>query len=160
MSLAPFFEHDLPVFDPPQPPCKRRLPIEWLGRHDLCQPSGESPVIRFVAERAIQPGRRHFERVLLRKRRLAELFLLDIQDRTEILADALSVFDPDSVFRRLDHPAVGTVDDDPQHVADRFPAQLHVEDLEPVTPGNALGGVANPPDPLVVSGHARLKKGP
>jgi len=94
------------------------------------------------------------------ERRLTELLVLDVQDRAEILADALAVLYPHSLIGRLDDPAIGTVDDDPQNAADRFPAQLHVEDLEPVTPGNALGGLANPPDPLVVSGHARLKKGP
>ena len=36
-------------------------------RHDLRQPAREPPVVRFVPQRPIEPRRRHFERVVLRR---------------------------------------------------------------------------------------------
>ena len=63
-----------------------------------------------------------------------ELVFFDVEQRAQVVADALAVLDADRLLERLGHAAVRPVDDDAQHRADRLAPQLDVENLEPVTP--------------------------
>ena len=143
--LRPSSSSTTPSSTPASRPGKRRLPVDRLGRHQLRQPSLETPVIRFVPKRSIEPGRRNLERVGLSERRGSRLVLLDVEQRAQILADALAVGDADRVFFGLAPvlPWIRPIDDDPQHRADRFAAQLDVEHFEPVAPRHAFRGLAD-----------------
>ena len=87
----------------------------------------------------VEAGRRHLERVVLLERGLADLVFLDIEQRAEIVADALALFDADGILGLLGHSAIGAVDDHPQHRTYRFTAQLDVEDFESVAARHASG---------------------
>jgi hypothetical protein len=94
-----------------------------------------------VPQRPIQTRRGNFQRVGLPEILLAEL-IFDIEQRAQILADALTVRDADTVFDSFDPARRRAVDHDTQHHPDRFAAELDVENLESVTPRHPLGGTA------------------
>ena len=110
----------------------------------LARRPGEPPIIRLVPERPIQPRRGHFKGVVLRQRPGGfEFLVFDVEEGAQVVADALTLFDPDRFVERLGHAAIGPVDDHPQHRADRLAPQLDVEDLQPVTARHPLGGRAH-----------------
>ena len=83
--------HETTVLDAREPAGKRRLAIDRRRRHDLGQPAREAAVIRFVPQRPIEPRRGNLERIRLPQGRFAELLVLDVEQRAEILADPLAV---------------------------------------------------------------------
>ena len=85
---------------------------------------------------------------MLSERRLTQGLFLDVEDRAQVLADTLALFDADRVFRQLGHTAIRPVDGHSQHVADRFATQLHVENLETVAVRDPFGGNTNRGQPF------------
>ena len=65
---------------------------------------------------------------------------------------------PTALVERFGHAAVRPIDDHPQHRADRFAPELDVEDLEPVTPGDALGRARARPQLFSRGVNTPLKK--
>src|SRR5262245_46746041 len=98
MCLPSLFQEHGAVVDRRDPSRERALPVDWLGRDDLGQPSREPPVIRLVPEWAVQPGRGDLQRVRVGEARLAEL-VLDVEQRAQVLADALTLVDADTFLR-------------------------------------------------------------
>ena len=87
------------VLDAGQPAGEMRLAVDRLARHDLRQPADEPPVVGFAAQRPIQPRRRHFEGVA--RAEPCRQFVLDVEQRAEVLADPLAVFDADRFRGRV-----------------------------------------------------------
>jgi len=87
-------------------------------------PAAEAPVISCVAEWAIEPRRRDFQRVRRRHH------VLDIQHRTQIATDPGAIVDADTVFGRRCRPR--PIEPDPQHHSARLAPELDVEDVEAV----------------------------
>jgi hypothetical protein len=65
MRSPSFFQHHAARVDAGDAPGEGALPLDRLGRHDLCQPSREAAIVRFSAQRPIDARRRHFQRVLV-----------------------------------------------------------------------------------------------
>ena len=82
------------------------------------------------------------------ERGFAEVVLLDVEHRAQILTHPLALDDPHRLVGRLDAPGIRTVDDDAKNGADRLPSQLDVEDFQAVARGDTLGGGADPFDVL------------
>src|SRR5690606_4579212 len=81
-------------------------------------------------------------------RRFAELLFFDVEQGAEVLADALALLDADALVGPFGYPAVGPIDDDAQHRADRLTPQLDVENVEPMARRHSFGGGPNPRQPL------------
>src|SRR5687768_7368856 len=90
VHLAALFEDHLAPLDARDPAGKRRLSVQRSGRHHLGQAPGEPPIIRFVPQRSIEAGRRHLERVILLECRLADLVPFDVEQRAQVMTDALA----------------------------------------------------------------------
>src|SRR5687768_18479110 len=101
VRAASLFEHYDAVFDARDAAGKRRLAVERLSRHQLRHPALKPPVVGLVPQRTIEPRRRDLERVLLAECGLPELFLLHVEQRAQVLADALALLDADRLFRPL-----------------------------------------------------------
>src|SRR5829696_1948600 len=138
VRLSSFFEEHGAVLDAGDPAGKRALPADRLPRHHLGEPSGEAAIIRLVAQRPVEARRRYFQRVGLAEIVLPEL-VFHVEQRAQILADALALRDTDAFVRGLDPSGVRPIDHDAKHHADRLAPELHVEDLEPVALRDALG---------------------
>ena len=143
MGPSSFFQHHVAVIHAVNASGECALAFYRLARHDFCQPPREPAIVRFVPQWSIQPRRRDFERVLVAQLLLSEL-ILDVQQRTQVMADALAVIDADRFFRCFDAAGVRPVDHDAQNHPDGLPAELHIEDLEPVAARHTLGGVLQP----------------
>ena len=125
----PSTSSDRSVVHTRQPAREVRLAADRLGRHDLREPPGEPPVVRFAPQRPIQPGRRHLERVRLRQ--AVEQVLVDVEQRAQVATDVLAVFDADRVFGLARLAGRRPVEHDPQHPAGRLAAELQIENVEP-----------------------------
>jgi len=90
---------------------------------------------------------------MLTERGFAEFLFFHVQDRAQVLADLLTLFDAHGIFRTLDHSTVGPVDDHAEYGPDRLAPQLEIEDFEAVAARHTIGGR---PDPLGF--HATCRK--
>src|SRR5687768_3506347 len=111
VRAASLFEHYDAVFDPRDAAGERRLAVERVSRHQFRHPSLKPPVIGFVPQRTIEPRRRDLEGVLLAECGLSELFLLYVEQRAQVLTDALALLDADRLLGPLRNTAVRTIDD-------------------------------------------------
>jgi hypothetical protein len=140
MPPATLFKDHLALIDRQDASGERRLAAYRSGRDHLGQTARKAPIIRLVPERAIQPRRGHFKGVVLRQRPGGFEFLaFDVEEGAQIVADALTLFDPDGLVERFGHAAIRPIDDYPQYGADRLAAELDLEDLQPVTACYPLG---------------------
>ena len=72
-----------------------------------------------MPEWPIQPRRGHFKGVVLRQRPGGfEFLVFDVEEGAQIVADPLTLIDPDRFVERLRHSAVRPIDDHPQYRAD------------------------------------------
>ena len=77
MRPPPLLQHHGALFHTLDSAGECGLPIHRARRHDFREPPGKPPVIRFVTQRPIEPGRRNLERILLIEGRLVELATTD-----------------------------------------------------------------------------------
>src|SRR5262245_33399003 len=143
VRLTSFLENHGAVDHAGDPSRECGLLFHRLRRDDLRQPPCEAPVVPLVAKRPVEARRGHLRRVLLAECLLPEL-VLDVEDRAQVLADALTVLDPDTVLEGFDAPRGGSIDDDAEHHTDGLAPELHVEDVEPMAPRHPHRGVAQP----------------
>jgi hypothetical protein len=140
-----FLKDDSAVLDSRDPAGERALTVDRRRGDDLRQPSREAAEIGLVPQRPIQPRRRDFERVRVAQRLLSE-FLFDVEQRAQVLADALALLDADAVFRPFDAAQVRPIDHHPQHHPNRFTPELDVEDFQPVAVRHPFGGLPQSAD--------------
>ena len=89
-TFRPSSSSTTPSSTPREPAGKRGLALDRRARHDLGEPAGEAPIVRLVPQGPIEPRRRNLQRVRLAERRLAQFVLLDVEQRAQVLADALT----------------------------------------------------------------------
>ena len=151
--LRPTSSTTAPSSTPRSRPSKCICRSTGVADDNLRHPTREPLVIRRVPERPLEARRGNFQRI----RRVDGV--LDVEDGAQILADALTILDPDALFRALDDDAAlriahqRAVNDDAQHQPYRFPPQPHVEDVELTRPRHAFGRVPYALQPRIVD-HA------
>ena len=119
VTLASLFQDHIALFDGQDASGERRLTSDWNGRDHFGQTARKTPIIRLVPERSIQPRRGHFKGVVLRQRPGGfEFLVFDVEEGAQIVADPLTLIDPDRFVERLRHAAVRPIDDHPQYRAD------------------------------------------
>ena len=116
----------------------------------------EAPAILDVPQGAIEPRRRHLQRVRLVERELG------VEQRADVPADALAVFHGNAVAGAASLSAAGVpvrrpIDDHPQHPSDRLATELHVEDVEPGIARHPRRQGPHPRHP-VLSGHHAVQR--
>ena len=101
--------------------------------------SGEPVVIGGVTQGPVEPGRRDFQDVL------PVDDVLDVENRAQLVTDALAVVDTDAALHRhsrLQRASIEravAIEDDAEDPANRFAAELHVEHLETLVARHAFG---------------------
>jgi hypothetical protein len=141
---------------------KVRLAGHRFPRHDLRHPPDKAPIVGFAAQRPIQSRRRHLQGVAALHARQR---IFHVEQRAQVLAHALTVFDSDRLFSRqsavelcgdvtgrLRGESRGPIDDHAQYPAYRLAAELKVEDLESMTGGHTRRRLPESLDRVVSSG--------
>src|SRR6266851_8502708 len=123
-SIVGLDDH-LRAVDAAETPLEKALTVHALAHHYFGATAREAAVVLGPAERPIQPGRRHFQRVCGRHD------VLDVEDGAQIAADPGTVFDADALLGARGWP--GAIDQHAQDHAGRLATELDVEDFQPET---------------------------
>jgi hypothetical protein len=133
MNTPAFGEKHAVVFHPRQPARKTRLAIHGFRRHDLGEATREPAIVGLVTQRPVQTRRRHFKGVRVFER--SPQLILDIEQRAQVVAHPLAVFDANDLIQPIHHHS--------QHPPDRFPPELQIEQFQAMALRNSGGSLAN-----------------